>query len=327
MSISPILPNPVLDALDTTRVLPPSNPAPAPLPKAEFGIDPPSSQSLIIEDDLYNNAWWKSMSAGVVGNPHLKRIPAPITFKIMLNELSPSEYLPGSYSTSVPLELRLNCSLSQIQHKMKHVVNKANSRTGFHLTFWGLEPDTISGSGSTGVFMNHWGVTHLMSTNTDDYSGDVGLAFTRGQGNMFGFTRSDQAALEADIDSSVLPQLRVAAQDAFIELLSLFKNNGVVRFKNENYDGKFNQQTQLGDGVYGPIWTSQSGGTAFEQSMRNNDVMAKGQVIMVFQGNTYQGYFKTFSWTIDADSPFHWKFDFSFQIQRSLSFVYYNGGA
>lgn len=324
MPISPISPNSVLDALDTTASGAPQLDVAKPTaPKEAVGISPPPASSLIIEDNLYNNAWWKSTSAGVVGNPHLKRIAAPITFKILLNQLSPSEYLPGSYSTNAPLELRLNCSLSQIQHKMKHVVNKANSRTGFHLTFWGLEPDTLSGSGSTGVFMNHWGVTHLMSTNTDDYSGDVRESFTHGKSM---FPRSDQAALKADIGSSVLPQLRVAAQDAFIELLSLFKNNGVVRFQRENYDGKFNQQTQLGDGVYGPIWTSQSGGTAFEQSMRNNDVLAKGQVIMTFQGNTYQGYFKTLSWTIDADSPFHWKFDFSFQIQRSLSYVYYNSG-
>ena len=264
--------------------------------------------SLIVEKDLANAKWWKN---GITGNPHLKRIAPPVTFKILLSELSPSRYLPNAVGSNDPLELRLNCSLSQVQQKMKHVVQKANSRTGFHLTFWGMEPDVITGSGSTGVFMNYFGVSHIMSTNNDgEYSEKFLEAF------------EDTPAIQKDVTqlAATISPLRVVAQDAFIELLSLFKNNGVIRFKSDNYTAEFDTKLQLAANV----WSSQYGGSGFQQSVRQNDVMNKGSVIMTYAGNIFQGYFKNFSWTMDADSPFHWKFDFTFQVQRTITFIYYN---
>ena len=44
---------------------------------------------------------------------------------------------------------------------------------------------------------------------------------------------------------------------------------------------------------------------------------------MFFKGNIYQGYFKSLNWNMDANTPFHWKFDFVFQVQNSKSFVFY----
>lgn len=262
---------------------------------------------LVIAENLDNEPWWDE---GLVGNPHLRRIATPITFKILLNEANASEYLPTEGGGSTPLELRLNCSLTQVSQQMKHVINKSNSRSGFHLTFWGMEPDMITGSGSTGVFMNSFGVTDLMSLEgtleENGFTDIVEDSYQSGYKNFLQTSRSTNP-------------LRVAAQDAFVELLSLFKNNGVVRFKTENYTSAFDDRKQLSASV----WSTQYGASTFERYARNNDVMARGNVTMTFKGNVFQGYFKSFNWTMDAESPFHWKFDFTFQVQRTISYVFY----
>jgi hypothetical protein len=265
---------------------------------------------LVIPENLENPEWWTA--GALVGNPHLKRIPTPVSFKICLNELNPSEYLPRRVGQDDPLELRLNCSLSEITQTMKHVVNKSNTRSGFHLTFWGMEPDTLTGSGSTGVFMNSFGITSLMSRNgdTDDLDNYV-------LSNYDGATLDEETM--GGVTKASKMRYRIAAQDAFVELLSLFKNNGMVRFKTTNYTAAFDNRTQVDKSV----WSTQYGASTFERRARNNDVMAKGMVYMTYKGNVYQGYFKNFNWTMDASSPHHWKFDFTFQVQRSINYVFY----
>lgn len=265
---------------------------------------------LVIPENLENPEWWTA--GALTGNPHLKRIPAPVTFKICLNELNPSEYLPRRIGQDEPMELRLNCSLSELTQTMRHVINKSNTRTGFHLTFWGMEPDMITGSGSTGLFVNSFGITSLMSRHGDTDDLDEHIF------ENFDPATLDEEMMAGETKGSKL-RYRIAAQDAFVELLSLFKNNGVVRFKTENYTAAFNDRTQIDKSV----WSTQYGASTFERRARNNDVMAKGLVYMTFKGSTYQGYFKTLNWTMDADNPFHWKFDFSFQVQRSLNYVFY----
>ena len=261
------------------------------------------SQMKLVDYNKLDNL--PGMEAGLVGNPHLKRIPSPAVFKISLSELT-NQFLPRSLDDSTPLEIRLNCSLSQVSQTMKHVINKANTRSGFHLTFWGMEPDVITGSGSTGLFMNSFGVTTLMSAkDNSDYTDQVNLNFY------------DLQTLDDIMESP--NKYRVAAQDAFIDLLSAFKNNGVVRFKTDNYTGAFDNRKQLDSDV----WSVAYGSSTYERNARNNDVMVKGQIYMRFKSNIFQGYFKSLSWVMDATSPFHWKFDFTFQVQRTLSYVYY----
>lgn len=233
------------------------------------------------------------LANGLVGNPHLKRIARPISFKILLNDFLPSTFLSNGDS---PLELKLNCSLSQFNIQMKHVINKSNTRTGFHLTFWGMEPDTITGSGSTGVFINSAGLTALMSLN---HIPEVSL--------------EDMESL----DGSETPG-RVTAQDNFVELLSVFKNNGIVRFHTENYDDAISSRKQLE-----AVWSEQYGANTFERGARNNDVLSKGSVLLSYKNNLFQGYFKNLSWTMDADNPYQWKFDFTFLVQKTINFVRY----
>jgi len=261
---------------------------------------------LTIEDGLDALPWWDT---GLVGNPHLKRVSLPVVFKVMLDELNPSQYLPTEKGGATPLEVRLNCSLNTISQQMKHIVQKANSRTGFHLTFWGMDPDVITGSGSTGVFMNQWGVTDLMSI------GDMDAGLTLRDAAKKAMSEGVSDVINYANDNA----FKVAAQDAFIDLLSLFKNNGVARFKANNYSPDFDNRTQMS----ATIWSEQYGSSVYSKNARNNDVMTKGSVVMSFKGNVYQGYFKSLNWTMDAEHPFQWKFDFTFQVQRTISYIFY----
>ena len=209
---------------------------------------------------------------------------------------------------------------------MKHIINKANTRSGVHLTFWGMEPDIVTGSGSTGLFMNRYGITEIMSLEDDtDFLEDqidqsaYGQSSPNANGQPYTGPDSSPVALAKLRGMYYNHRFRVAAQDAFIELLSLFKNNGITRFVSPNIDSPFNNRTQLTP----TIWSAQSGSNTYQQSARNNDVMVKGYVIMNFKGNVYQGYFKSLTWTMDANSPYQWKFDFIFQVQRTINYVFY----
>ena len=115
---------------------------------------------------------------------------------------------------------------------------------------------------------------------------------------------------------------RVAAQDAFVEFLKLFQMNGLVWY-NTPADAQasfLNGQTQSTPAA----WSPQSGATQFQQNARNNDVRSKGYVVMKYRNNQYLGYFKSLSWTMDAEKPFQWTFDYQpFQVERTLTALYY----
>lgn len=264
------------------------------------------TQGLVISKGLDNDSWEKE---GLVGNPHLKAI-SPITFKLLLSEFS-TDFLPIKQGSKVPLELRLNCSVSKLTQTMKHVINKANTRNGIHLTMWGMEPDVITGSGSTGVFLNSFGLTELMSRRPNS-----------------AFDQFVQDRLDNDKTRSFHQlysgedSLRVAAQDAFMELLSLFKNNGTVRFTSQSDEVLTNSLVNRSQ-TQPTVWSEQYGASTYERNARKGDIMTKGAVVMTHKNNIFQGYFKSLSWTQDADSPFHWNFDFTFQVQRTISYVHY----
>ena len=242
----------------------------------------------------------KTDASGATGYKEM----TPVSFTLNLREFSTPLYA----SKDKPLTLKLNCSMDTFTLGMKHILNKTNTRTGFHMTFWGMEPDTITGSGSTGVFLNQWGVTDLMSL----------------EDNSVGFDLMEQsgATIKQEFTGRGVEPFRVAAQDAFVELLALFRNNGITRYKKDNYTIE-DSITINRDQVQQSVWSEKYGDSAYTRNARNNDVMVKGNVTMKFKSNSYHGYFKSLQWTMDADNPFQWKFEFTFQVQRTVSFVFY----
>jgi hypothetical protein len=113
----------------------------------------------------------------------------------------------------------------------------------------------------------------------------------------------------------------VAAQDAFTEFLKLFQMNGVVWYQPNpvRSDGVIDGTQQ-----YTPTaWIPSQGTTSFQKNARSNDVLSKGYVLMKYRNNTYLGYFKSLAWTIDAEKPFSWNFNFTFQVERTITALYY----
>jgi hypothetical protein len=108
---------------------------------------------------------------------------------------------------------------------------------------------------------------------------------------------------------------RVAAQDAFMEFLALFKMNGSVWFWNKLYSDNMGNTR---DWVGIQAWSPTLGMNAAQKNARNNDVATRGGVLMSFRNFVYQGYFKTLQWTIDAHNPFKWDFSFTFQVEKTV---------
>jgi hypothetical protein len=175
---------------------------------------------------------------------------------------------------------------------------------------WGMQPDQITGSGSTGVFMNQLGLTDLfsMSGSPTPIVQSVLAAFA---------SRSMETsdALEAALASD--GTFRVAAKDAFVEFLFAFKNNGIVWFQNPSYTGYTSTQTQLGPNA----WSPQTGSSVLQNQGRRNDVMTRGGIAMSYRNSVYYGYFKTLNWTEDAEKPFSWSFSFVFQVERTVTCI------
>jgi len=252
---------------------------------------------------------WYDDDQSIVGNKNL--MGSPVSFSINLREFDFNQPLPSADGSNDPLTILLNCSLSSVKLDMKHIINKTNTRTGFHLTFWGMEPDTITGSGSTGVFMNQFGLASIMSLNklpTD-------LMKWRNSG---GDNQDEEDSVGEDEGD-----MKVAAQDAFVELLATFRNNGIIRYQSDSYDPTDTVTNR--DQVEQSTWSEKYGDSSYTRNARNNDVMIKGSVLMRFKSNLYYGYFKSLQWSMEADNPYQWKFDFTFQVQKTVSFVFYTG--
>jgi len=278
------------------------------------------NQELVITDGIDNLPWYKD-PATLIGNRGLL-LSSPAYFTINLKEFDMTQPLPNKAGGTNPLVIRLNCGLSDFNISMKHIVNKSNTRTGFHMTFWGMEPDTITGSGSTGIFLNRTGVTDMMSLDGSLADNSLYQIAHDAYGNKSPSSISGQYG--ADILSSLNEAdspLKVAAQDAFIELLATFRNNGIIRYINQNYDNS--SQTIGRSQIQNSVWSEKYGGSSYTRQARVNDVMVKGNVVLHYRSNIYHGYFKTLSWVMDAEHPFHWKFDFTFQVQKSISQVFY----
>ena len=252
--------------------------------------------------------WYKDKTL-LTGNPRIRSSVQPVSFTIYLDQQQPSVMLTNP-TTNKPIEVQLNCSLSDFTVDMKHIINRTPSRTGMHVTYWGMAADTINGKGSTGVFLNQIGLTDWFSTT----STSVGMSNNKAALML--------TTLLQKSSPNITTPLRVAAQDAFVEFLKLFQMNGVVWFTSDSYTGYTTGENQLSPNA----WSQKAGASTFQQGARNNDVKARGYVAMKIRNNVYLGYFKSLSWTQDASKPFHWNFEFTFQVEKTVVSMYYPQG-
>jgi hypothetical protein len=308
-------------------------------------IDPKQTtqaQSLVtnlqIDTGLDETPWFTDAASGrlVTGNPRIRQTVQPVQFMIYLSRTQ--NIFLHNPNDQTPIVLQLNTSIRTFELQSKHIYNRTPSRTGMHITFWGMQADLINGTGSTGVFMNQFGITDFMSIAnvTDDVKNLVTSGFSRSfkpttvtnvqgsTGEVFTNTFSGGDQQFNTIVNAQAPQdpsaaFRVAAQDAFVEFLKLFQMNGNVWFYSKNYKGSYTGQQQQDANS----WSESTGATSFEQVARNNDVMTRGFVAMRYKNNVYLGYFKSFNWTQDAEKPFAWEFNFTFQVERTYSALYW----
>lgn len=307
------------------------------------------------QDGLDVQPWYQDTNI-LTGNPRLHKLGFPqgfpIVFEVFMEQNNPNSLLSrknssvgsnsliGSLIPSSPITIPLNCSLTNFKVSSRHVVNKVPTRTGFHLTMWGMGADIIEGSGSTGVFMNQFGLTDFLSvagTNAEAVAAVLaGFSHTSVVPAADPVLSPEQQAVQAqDIaQSGVATNLadvepfRVAAEDAFIEFLSLFKMNGTTWLHASGYD--FDTSNQASGTQNNPnqtdalaVYSPDVGATDIEIKAKNNDVYKRGYVVMKFRNSQYLGFFKSLSWMMDAEAPFQWKFNFVFQVERTLSLIYY----
>ena len=146
-------------------------------------------------------------------------------------------------------------------------------------------------------------------------------------GNTNGFINSGESGFQKIMKSqgknnsnfSQTDAFRVAAQDAFMEFLALFKMNGSVWFWNKLYSDNMGN-TREWVGVQ--AWSPTLGMNAAQKNARNNDVVTRGGVLMSYRNFVYQGYFKTLQWTLSATQPYSWDFSFTFQVEKTVGQQY-----
>ncbi len=316
-------------------------------------VQPP----LVIVDGLGNQPWFQDTNL-LTGNPRLQKQGVfPITFQIFLNQDDPTSYLTNTgMTTGTPISIPLNCSLQRHVVSSRHVINRAPTRTGFHVTMWGMAPDIISGSGVTGVFMNKFGLTDFLSFSgapsdainaaLGDFSHSPSSAVVQTVGATPG--SGNAAATALVVKTPVLSQLqqaaaqqssnapaanltdagepfRIAAADAFQELLALFKMNATTWLHPSGYGfDSSGKTTDTANQNQTALYSPQVGANDFEIKARNNDVYRRGYVVMTFRNTQYLGFFQALSFDMDAEKPFMWRFSFTFKVERTLALVYFS---
>jgi hypothetical protein len=248
-----------------------------------------TTPALIVQSGLDEVAWFADSNILQV-NGATGSTPSPINFSIYYDQ----------GMTRLPVNIQLNASLKSRELGMKHVINHRPSRTGQLISLWGAEMDTLSGQATTGVFMNQMGLTDFLSISNPSNSVLAPLIANLSQ------DQDDSATMNEGT-------FRIAAKDAFIEFLSMFKNNGIVWYHNAAYNGSLSSLNQSGPDA----WSPTTGSSTFQNNARNNDVQTRGQVTMTFRDSTYAGFFKSLSWSMDAANPFQWSFNFVFQVERT----------
>lgn len=322
--------------------------------------------TLVISQSPDQTPWFANPNIVQV-NGATAAVDAPIKFQVYFT--NPDQPLPAI--------LELNASLSRFDRSMRHIRNSQQTRTGILVTLWGMEPDVISGSGSTGLFMNEFGITDFLSVS-DLGSSELNRLMTNGFANNdptfagnnaggvtvipdgggydFGNLAGSFQAATAGVFSTYNPptvsgrsaknnplqttgatplanhhnrandkgpytssdSMRIAAKDAFMELLALFRQNGMVWFQGSTAGGSTTSKNQIAPNA----WSSYFGLSLAQMNARRNDVAARGGVIMTFRNSKYYGYFTNLSWTEDAKKPFSWDFNFTFKVERTSKQVF-----
>ena len=272
---------------------------------------------LVIQTGLETIPWYENQSL-VTGNKRIRSFVTPVSFQMIIKD---KFGIPlTNPSSGAPIEVQLNASVKSFSKSSKHVFSSAPSRTGIHVTLWGQQADMIEAQCTTGVFMNQLGLTDFLSTA--NVSADVIKLLNSGFSHTVEDVTGDVEVANSVIQKNTngnLSSFRVAAQDAFIEFLSLFKNNGNIWFRSDNYTGALSGKDQAGVSA----WSPSLGVSSQQGNARNNDVMARGAIAMRLKENTYLGYFKSLSWSMDANNPFAWNFSFVFQVERTITVLTY----
>jgi hypothetical protein len=292
-----------------------------------------------------NNQPWYQDKALVDGNTETGNYP--VSFQVYLDQANPASILSNPL-TNQPITVNLNCSISKYSLALKHIANMEPTRTGFHITLWGMQADMITGEGSTGVFMNRFGLTDYYSlAGVPSYASALvtkaykltnkGVDVFRvasESGNpippvnhtlaavqQMGFEPSESVALQTNLEP-----FRIKAEDAFQEFLATFKMNATTWLHPTGYGSdSTNSSPDIPNPNQTSVFSQTVGASSDMVKARNNDVYKRGYVVMRFHNSQYLGFFKSLSFTMSADKPYQWRFNFVFQVERTLTLVYYAG--
>ena len=259
----------------------------------------PIVPTLVDFTDLDNVPWWK-VEGAIVGNPNLQKVDDAITFAIQLDQNALGNLKVRPDNNAPDLLIRLNVGVSSLSTGAAHQNSVQPTGSGLLLTLWDSKLDMISAQGTTGVFMNQFGLTALMSSR--------GSAEALGFGDLMQSVY-DQSPKTLAAKTNAVNKFRVAAQDAFIELMALFKNNGLQR---QIPMPKSEADNDL-------AWVQATGLTGYQMRARVGDVMKAGYVVMNYKGRILRGRFKSFEWSANAESPYRWDYSFTFRVMSEFS--------
>ena len=280
----------------------------------------------VVQEGLDLASWYERNP--LIGNSKIHQIGWPVVFELRINR-SDNTSLTGRDGT--PIQIRLNTSLTNVSTRSQQIVSREPQAVGMMVTLWGSQPDTLVGRGTTGAFLNQFGLASLMSCRlTAQASSWYDLIQSAWANNPDGLkTLVGSGGKSPDV-------FRVAAQDAFMELLSLFKNNGVTRYlPMPSWAEDVMQRTSSATNAYkqaqqalnaykqdGSVWSPAAGATGYQIKARAGDVYTRGHVVLKYKGRTHLGYFKTFNFAASASSPFKWDFDFTFRVLKSYTPIF-----
>lgn len=270
------------------------------------------SPRTVIQDGLDNVPWWQ-LEGALVGNPNLRRVPDAVQFLLALPPRDTGSYLS---TRSGRVVIRLNVGLISLGQGSAHQNSIEPTGTGLLLTLWDSKPDMLTGSGTTGAFMNLGGLTDLMSQTGSAAASAFRRLLVASLGGGSGVLNAQAAVLNQ------ANGLRVAAQDAFMELWALFKNNGLIRYTLPEVQTSGLSSTSPTSQVNDALANLDTNLSGYQMRHRVGDIMNAGYVAMVYRDRTLLGQFKSFDLTANADSPYRWDFNFTFRVLSD--FVPYN---
>lgn len=272
---------------------------------------------LVIQTGLDEVPWFQNTDLVQENSRLTANKGYPVSFRVYYDRALTAPLAPTGGS---PISIVLKASLAKFEKSIKTVTMKKTTRTAMRVVMWGMQPDVITGSGSTGVFMNQTGVSDYLSIV--DPGSDVKNLFVNGRRSPLAGNGTPNTPNNPTLSAD---SLRVAAKDAFVEFLSLFENNGVVWFRHNEFTSVTISATPDAAAAISNtaplIWSQNAGSSTFQMTARNNDVYTRGFVVMEYRNAVYSGYFKSLSFEMDAERPFSWNFSFAFQVERTLTAV------